>query len=162
MSLFYSASRAGFFDDDIHKVLPPDAQPITTAEHADMLAAQSAGARIEGDSRGRPVARKLILALDTRRTIAVSETKIEARRRIVAIATLEQQTNDNALIARAALSSAGLAAAVDPAPLAKALARRTAIDAIRDASDTIEEAIAAMNARTLTALDVTANTHWPA
>lgn len=162
MSLFYSASRAGFFDDRIHLDLPSDAQPITTKQHADLLAAQSAGSRIEPDENGRPIARKTIIEIDTRRALAIGEVKFEARRRILALATLEQQTNDNAVIAQAALGSTGIDVKVDPAALAKALARRAAIDAIRSASDPLEAEISTMNTRTLSAFDVTTNANWPA
>jgi len=56
MSLFYSASTRGFYDDAIHSTLPADAKPITEQVRADLLAAQSAGKVIEADADGFPVA----------------------------------------------------------------------------------------------------------
>lgn len=56
MSLFYSASSRGFYDDAIHATLPADAQPITEQVRENMLAAQSAGKIIEADADGFPVA----------------------------------------------------------------------------------------------------------
>lgn len=56
MSLFYSASTRGFYDDAIHSTLPADAKPITEQVRANLLAAQSAGKAIEADADGFPVA----------------------------------------------------------------------------------------------------------
>lgn len=56
MSIHYSAAMRGFFDPEIHVSMPEDAVPITKKEHADLLAAQSAGQLIEPDAAGRPVA----------------------------------------------------------------------------------------------------------
>lgn len=55
MAFFYSAERAGFFDDTVHDVLPSDAVPITTDRHAQLLAGQSQGLMIVGDENGAPV-----------------------------------------------------------------------------------------------------------
>ncbi len=56
MSLFYSASTRGFYDDALHASLPADAVPITDAQRANLLAAQSEGKVIEADVNGLPVA----------------------------------------------------------------------------------------------------------
>lgn len=56
MSLFYSASSRGFYDDTVHASIPADAQPITDVQRANLLAAQSAGKVIEPDASGLPVA----------------------------------------------------------------------------------------------------------
>jgi len=62
--------------------------------------------------------------------------KREARRRILAIASLELQANDTAAIATAALEiTLHGAASIDFAP---ALDRRRAVDAVRAASDEIQ------------------------
>lgn len=55
MSVFWSASIAGFIDPDIIADLPADAVEITTDEYLALLGGQSAGRRIEPDSDGRPV-----------------------------------------------------------------------------------------------------------
>ena len=55
--MFYSRSRTGFFDLSIHgEEVPSDAVEITTAQHAALLAAQSAGKVIVPDANGYPVA----------------------------------------------------------------------------------------------------------
>lgn len=56
MGLYFAASTRGFYDDAIHASLPADAQPITEQQHANLLAAQSAGKVIEPDANGLPIA----------------------------------------------------------------------------------------------------------
>lgn len=56
MSLFFSTTTRGFYDDAIHTSIPGDAQPITEQVRANLLAAQSAGKVIEADADGFPVA----------------------------------------------------------------------------------------------------------
>lgn len=56
MSIYYSASTRGFYDDSIHAALPADAKPITEQVRENLLAAQSAGKVIEADADGFPVA----------------------------------------------------------------------------------------------------------
>lgn len=56
MSLFFSTTTRGFYDDAIHATLPADAKPITEQVRANLLAAQSAGKVIEADADGFPVA----------------------------------------------------------------------------------------------------------
>ena len=56
MSLYYSASTPGFFDDKIHDKLPKDAVPITLEEYRALLKAQSEGKEIKADSKGKPIA----------------------------------------------------------------------------------------------------------
>lgn len=52
--MFYSKSNSGFFKDGTKA--PPDAVEIAPAQHAALLAAQSAGKRIVPDANGYPVA----------------------------------------------------------------------------------------------------------
>ncbi len=54
--MFYSKATGGFYDDRIHGTRPVDAVEITAAHHAELLAAQSSGKRIEPDVNGYPVA----------------------------------------------------------------------------------------------------------
>ena len=57
MKVFYSELACGFFLDHINiQGIPPDAVEITPAQHAALLAAQSAGKRIVADANGYPVA----------------------------------------------------------------------------------------------------------
>jgi hypothetical protein len=66
MTIFYSASRMGFFDSDIHapQQIPGDAVAITAAEHQALLAAQSSGKEITSDAQGYPVAVAKTYTLD--------------------------------------------------------------------------------------------------
>ena len=54
--MLYSQSTGGFYNRAIHVVIPADAVEITDNEHAALLAAQSAGNRIEPDVNGYPIA----------------------------------------------------------------------------------------------------------
>lgn len=54
--MYYSTTTGGFYDKAIHADLPHDAVEITPAQHAALLAAQSAGKRIVPDANGYPVA----------------------------------------------------------------------------------------------------------
>lgn len=54
--MYYSPSRAGFFDSEIHSALPDDAVEITAEQHAELLQAQSDGQRIVHGDDGRPIA----------------------------------------------------------------------------------------------------------
>jgi len=89
------------------------------------------------------------------REIATRMVKSEARRRILAIASLERQANDNAAIALT-----GSAWAQSPEATA-ARDRRTRIDAIRAASNAIEAVIARMPAANLKAFDASTHPLWP-
>ena len=83
--------------------------------------------------------------------------KREGRRRILAFASLEQQSNDNAALALAALQAAvgGISVEFEPA-----LARRKAIDAIRTASDTIESDLATLSVEELAAFRAADHPGW--
>lgn len=55
--MFYSLSTKGFYDSAIHgDSIPADAVEITAEQHAQLLADQSAGATIQPDENGFPVA----------------------------------------------------------------------------------------------------------
>lgn len=56
MAIFYSKGAGGFYDPDIHQLVPSDAVEITPSQHAALLAAQDAGKRIVPDANGYPVA----------------------------------------------------------------------------------------------------------
>lgn len=53
--MFYSKTTNGFYDPDIHTVIPSDAVEITIQDHASLLAGQSEGQLIVPDAEGRPV-----------------------------------------------------------------------------------------------------------
>lgn len=54
MTLFYSPSKFGFYDDEIHTTIPSDCVEITKAEHTALLTAQSEGRVICVGTDGRP------------------------------------------------------------------------------------------------------------
>lgn len=55
--MYYASTTGGFYDTLLHGTkIPPDAVEITPAQHAALLAAQSAGKRIVADANGYPVA----------------------------------------------------------------------------------------------------------
>lgn len=59
--IYWSNAQRGFFRDDVSSSLPPDASPITDAQHAELLAAQSRGLVIVPGPDG-PVAEPPALA----------------------------------------------------------------------------------------------------
>jgi hypothetical protein len=159
MSLHYSAAHNSFFDSGIHAELPDDAVPITAARHGELMAGQAEGKCIVADSKGRPrLARRPALPLEQQRAAALRRVRAEARRRILSVASLERQANDNAAIAMQALQIAQAGAST--IDTTAALDRRARIDAIRAASNALEAAIATMNAGELTALDPAAVENW--
>ena len=152
--MFFSPSTGGFYDPAIHRTRPADAVRITKARHAELIAARSVGKSIAADAKGRPVIKSVRLSLDQLRDRAVTAIKAEARRRILAVASLERQANDNAEIAIEAFAGA----ATD---LAGALDRRARINAIRTASNAIEAIVARMPASNLAAFDPSSHSLWP-
>ncbi|MHB0973969.1 MAG: hypothetical protein ACYC0P_06980 [Thiobacillus sp.] len=54
--MLYAKSTGGFYDLAIHTAIPPDAVEITESYHAELLAAQASGKRIEPDMGGYPMA----------------------------------------------------------------------------------------------------------
>ncbi|WP_168554002.1 hypothetical protein [Novosphingobium sp. SG720] len=157
--IYYSAARGGFFHAANHQQLPDDAVRVSRLRHRHLMEAQAQGRQIVANDKGRPVLAPVVPpSLEQLRTQASAAVNLEAARRIKAVATIERQTNDNALIAQAALAAA--TGAAPPAGLAEALARRAAIDAIRAASNRIAALIAQMPAVNLTDFDATAERLW--
>lgn len=138
--------RAAFFDLRIFPQdgLPPGAVRITPEKYAALLAGQAAGQIICADAKGRP---RLTNPVPTRPALLLA-IKQESGRRILAISPAWQQTND----LRALLAG-------DPAPAAEA--RFAAIDAVRAASDLIEQQLAATPDRALPAFPIAENPLWP-
>lgn len=158
--MLYSPSQGGFYRRDIHgSAVPPDAVEISADRHRDLLAAQAEGAAIKPNMDGSPEAVwPDPIGFEERLARSIEAVKAEAHRRITAIAPLWRQSNDNALIAAAAIELNAGATVRDFVP---ALERRAQIDAIRTASDVLEAAIGAMGEAEIAALDVTAAEHWP-
>lgn len=156
--IHFSPSAANGMGAFIHAgiaALPTDALPVTALKHRQLLEKQAAGYRIRPGTDGRPVAiAPAKPSLDQLRARAIAAVKAEAGARILAIASLERQANDNAAIAIAALAGAG--------DVSAELERRRRIDAIRAASNTIEATIARMPASNLANFDASADRLWPA
>lgn len=151
MTEFYSPSRGGFFDDKINRVLPDDCVPLKPGQRQALHAALATGKviRVTANRAVQAVA-PTPPAIDDRRAQLHTAVKREASRRILAIAPMWQQLNDLRMIATG-IGVDGSAAG----------ARCDAIDAVRTASNLLDEAIEAMGARALARLDVTEPVHWP-
>lgn len=161
--MFFSPSSGGFYDPAINPIVPADAVRISRERFGELIAARAAGKVIAPDRNGRPTIRVPRIGTDQLRAAAVVAVKAEARRRILAVASIERQTNDNAVFADWAI----LGQADVPRSLAlteayfDARARRHRIDAIREASNAIEAQIARMPAANLTAFDPSSHPNWP-
>ena len=55
MTIFYSKTTGGFYDNQIHNVLPGDAVEITAEYHATLLTGQAQGKTIMPSKDGKPV-----------------------------------------------------------------------------------------------------------
>jgi hypothetical protein len=105
--IYYSAARGGFYHADNHRELPEDAVRISRLRHRQLLEAQAQGRQIVANDAGRPVLAPIAPpSLEQLRAQATAAVNREAARRIKAVATIERQTNDSALIAQAALAHA--------------------------------------------------------
>lgn len=152
--MFFSPSSGGFYDPAINRDIPADVVRISRERHGELIAARAEGKIITADRRGRPMIRELRIGADQLRARAIASVKAEARRRILAVASLERQANDAASIAIEAFAGAGT-------DLEGALDRRIRIDAIRAASNAIEEQIARMPAANLTSFNPSTHPNWP-
>lgn len=152
MSLHYSPARNAFFDERVHATLPDDAVPISAGEHARLLGEQAAGRVILPGADGQPTARRPAENGEQLRTRLITATKREASRRIDAVAPLWRQLNDWRDLAT-----------VEPGEERAAIERRVAdINAIRAASNRLEQRLAGMTARQLAKADIANDTHWTA
>lgn len=94
MTLKYSASARGFFDSNLHRVIPEDAVTITARRHASLLAGQAEGQEIVPDKNGRPQLKSLNpVTLAQARAARTREIKREAARRINERMPLWRQVN---------------------------------------------------------------------
>jgi hypothetical protein len=62
MTKLYSKTTKGFYDSEIHKIMPEDAVTITDEQYQSLLAQQSQGMAIIPDSSGMPTTQKLLLS----------------------------------------------------------------------------------------------------
>lgn len=130
-----------FFDTGMSVDLPAGAIEISATRHAELMAAQAAGATISADAKGRP--RALMPDANDRRRQLRGAIRAEARRRINEISPLWRQINDLR----------------DPTPAGKA--RFARIDAIRAASTLIEQNLAEVPAAALATFPIATHLLWP-
>lgn len=147
--LFYSAARNAFLDPRLHPDLPEDAVPITAGDHARLLAAQGEGKIIRPGDDGQPTARRPSRSGEALRARLIVATRREAARRIEAVAPLWRQLNDWRELPSA---QGAQRAAIEQ--------RAAAIDALRAASNRLEQRLAGMTARQLAKADIAADHHW--
>ncbi len=146
MTIFYSASTGAFYDDAIgypEGTIPADAVELTPSRYQALLTAQEAGRSITANDHGRPVLAPGPTA-DQRRVALIAAIKGEARRRIEAISPTWLQLNDSR------------------APSPAGAERFAAIDALRAASNRIEQQLQATPAADLAAFDIHTNPEWDA
>lgn len=141
MTMLYSPAAGGFFDPalDYPGGLPADAVEISAAKHAQLLAGQAAGRTIRPGKGGKPV---LADRVPTPAQL-IAQIRREAARRIDAVAPVWRQLNDLRT------------------PTPAAAARFAAINAIRAASDLIEQDLAATDTTGLRSFPITDHPLWP-
>ncbi|MES2042593.1 MAG: hypothetical protein V4475_01890 [Pseudomonadota bacterium] len=167
MSHLYSASTNAFFHRGVHAAdkIPADAVAISARRHRELLAGQGEGRAISAGKDGKPqLEPKQKPTLAFLRRLAVADIKREAKRRILAIASLERQANDNAAMAAYAIDLAAGQPVGSPLitnAAHAAVRRRDAIDAIRAASNQLEATIATWSAGALGHFTAAEAAHWP-
>lgn len=132
MAIFWSPSRAGFFDDR-YGAVPDDALSVSPNDRATMMAGQAAGQRIVSDIDGRPA-----LVAPTPAPVTATQIKDEARRRIIAIADEDRQRNMTARALELLRQGPGTWTPEEQAEVDAIDTVWQAIKAIRAASNTIE------------------------
>lgn len=161
--IFFSPSAGGFYHLSIAGAagIPADAVRVAQLRYAQLMEAQAKGHRIIVRD-GKPVsAAPPKPSLTDLRASAVAAVKAQASARILAIASLVRQANDTALIADHALAVAGGATGAAPADVRAAQLRRARINAVRTASNALEEIVGRMPASNLLNFDASAERFWP-
>ncbi|VVT07380.1 hypothetical protein [Erythrobacter sp. EC-HK427] len=146
MTIYFALvdGQPAFFDSDLHgDAIPDDAVKITAQKHSQLMDGQAEGKVIAADKAGKPMLQVPRFSADARRAELVKAVKIEAARRINAVAPMWRQLNDSR----------------EPSP--EGAARFAQIDAIRQASALIEEDIGSAAAASLGDYPIAANPLWP-
>lgn len=148
MSIFFAMIGSG--DDRrpafylTRSAAPEGAVEITAARHAALLEDQAEGRRITTDARGRPVVdRRTQPSADALRAQLRAAIRREAAARIRTVSPGWRQMNDLRM------------------PTEAGAARFARIDAIRAASNAIEELAASLPAADLASFPITTHTLWP-
>ncbi|BCA60238.1 hypothetical protein [Sphingomonas sp. HMP6] len=162
----WSPSTKHFYHAEIHgSTVPADSVRVTARRHTELLEGQRQGRAILATTTGKPTLSPILKpTVDQLRAFAIADIKAEAARRILAVASIARQTNDNAAIAAFALGLATGTKTADGAQkqeASAALRRRAAIDALRAASNTLEHKIATWSALALSSFDASDDGHWP-
>lgn len=148
----FSPSTGAFYHTDLHgEAMPADAVPVSEQTHAALMRAQGSGAEIVAGPGGAPIARKPAQDRATLLGLAIRRVNSEARRRILAVATLERQSNDNA----------ALALGPNDPDYDSAFARRLKINAIRAAANVLEGDATSLDPAALRVFDPRHSTRWP-
>ena len=108
MTLYYSKSAGGFYDDALHakSKIPSDAVAITADAHRSLMAAQAKGQVIQADATGSPLAVNRPAYVPTEKDqIAALEASITPRRLREAVLGVDngwlRQRNDEIAALRA-------------------------------------------------------------
>lgn len=149
---FFSPSTGGFYTKEIHgRNIPQDAVEVSARKHAKLMLAQSEGHEIVA-TRSGVTSRPLMPSGELAMTRAIHRTKRAARRKILAVASLERQSNDNATLALGTPGAEDYMAARE---------RRRKIDAIRAASNAIEGYLSGLASEALAAFNPALSDLWP-
>ena len=62
MTIYYSKSTNGFYDNTIHLEIPADAKEISEETHRSLIADQLAGLVIQPDKKGKPVSLEKVVS----------------------------------------------------------------------------------------------------
>lgn len=140
----WSPSARGFFIRGISSAIPEDSMPVSSRRHGALMEANAAGAAIEACPKtGKPLVRLSVRDSADLRAALIGQIKREARRRIEAISPAWRQLNDMR------------------APGDAATRRFAAIDAIREASQHIEDMLACADHAALETFPVSLHPLWP-
>lgn len=147
MAVLFAASTGRFYAAALTYPdgVPPDAVKVSPERHAALLFGQVEGKQIVADARGRPQLASPVITRD-QLTRAI---KREAAARILAVSPDWRQAND----LRAVLASGEIGPAAEE--------RFARIDAVRAASDLIEDQLVLTANKALAKFPVADNPYWP-
>lgn len=142
-TILWSASTRGFYLA-VSSQVPEDAVPVDARVHADCMAQLAAGgALLCCPETGGPIAAAPVIPAADRRAALVRAIKAEAYRRIELVSPIWRQLNDLRV------------------PTDEGAVRFSAIDAIRAASNAIEDLLTAAEDGALPGFPVATNPLWP-